>query len=60
MSYSNVCIMCCRMSFPYKLRKGPICMTWANNNKFCYLPIFADLKHRIIILGPEMDSTPQY
>ena len=36
-------------------------MIWANNNQFCFaLSNFDALKPRIIILMPEMGSTPQY
>ena len=37
-----------------------ICMIWANIIKFSFLAKFDALKPRIIILRPEMGSTPQY
>ena len=49
-----------RMSAPYKLRNWAICMIWANIGEFCFLSNFDALKPRIIILRPEMGSTPPY
>ena len=49
-----------RMSAPYKLRKWAICMIWADNCEFKFLSNFNTLKHRMIILRPEMKSTPQH
>ena len=48
------------MSALYKLRYWAICIIWANNGKFSFLSNFDALKPRIIILLPEMVSTPQY
>ena len=49
-----------RVWAPDKLRKWAICMIWVNNVEYCFLSNFNALKLRIIILGPEVGSTPQY
>ena len=47
-----------RMSASYELRKWSRCMVWAKNNEFCILSNFDTLKPGIVILRPEMGSTP--